>query len=56
MNSRSRAAISVAALLPLFVVVVSATGVPTMVRAVFGSLFLVIALVVVARAAAAGGR
>jgi hypothetical protein len=55
-SSRSRAAASVAALLPLFVVVVAAAGVPTMLRALFGALFLTVALVVVARGVAAGRR
>lgn len=56
MNARSRSAVMVAALLPLFVVVVSATGVPVAVRSVFGALFVVVALVIVARAAGSGRR
>jgi hypothetical protein len=51
MSSRSRAAAVVAALLPLFVVVVATRGIPTTLRAVFGALFVGLALIVVARAA-----
>jgi hypothetical protein len=49
MSSRSRAA-AVAALLPLFVVVVATSGLTTMLRAIFGALFVGLALIVVARA------
>ncbi len=54
MSTRSRAALAVAALLPLFVVVVSATGIPVVVRSVFGALFVILALIALARAAASG--
>jgi hypothetical protein len=52
MSSRTRAAAMVAVLLPLFVVVVEATGIPTPLRAAFGAVFVILALVAVARAAA----
>ena len=56
MSTRSRAAVSVAALLPLFVVVVSATGIPVVMRSVFAAVLVILALIALARAAASGRR
>ncbi len=54
MSTRSRSLALMVAMLPLFVVVVAATGVPAPLRALFGALLAGAALVAIARVAASG--